>query len=187
MPPRGVKKGTKRARQYEHIKDSLLDRGSSEDTAEEIAVQGCWLDWEKIESRLREEVADLLPEFELRPIPDEAEAPPSRGLATLPVQLVAPLPAGVERGWSPMMLSLLAAWSCLGAAMLAAAALLWGVVALSERLAAFGDARDDARAELARLMQPPDVPLDAQRNGLPVDPAGASTPSANGSPLFRNE
>lgn len=39
MPPRGVKKGTKRARQYEHIKDSLLDRGSSEDTAEEIAAR----------------------------------------------------------------------------------------------------------------------------------------------------
>ena len=25
MPPRGVKKGSKRARQYEHIKDSLVD------------------------------------------------------------------------------------------------------------------------------------------------------------------
>lgn len=39
MPPRGVEKGTKRARQYEHIKDSLLDRGSSEDRAEEIAAR----------------------------------------------------------------------------------------------------------------------------------------------------
>ena len=39
MPPRGVKKGTKRARQYEHIKGSLLERGSSEDTAEEIAAR----------------------------------------------------------------------------------------------------------------------------------------------------
>ncbi len=39
VPPRGVKKGTKRARQYEHIKDSLLDRGSSEDRAEEIAAR----------------------------------------------------------------------------------------------------------------------------------------------------
>jgi murein DD-endopeptidase MepM/ murein hydrolase activator NlpD len=56
-----------------------------------------------------------------------------------------------------------------------------------ERLAAFGAARDDARAEIARLIQAPDVPLDAQRNRLPVDSVGASTPSANGSPLFRNE
>ena len=39
MPPRGVKKGTKRARQYEHIKESLRDRGSSEDRAEEIAAR----------------------------------------------------------------------------------------------------------------------------------------------------
>jgi len=39
MPPRGTKRGTKRARQYEHIKESLLDRGSSEDEAEEIAAR----------------------------------------------------------------------------------------------------------------------------------------------------
>jgi hypothetical protein len=39
MPPRGVKKGTKRARQYEHIKDSQLDQGRSEDRAEEIAAR----------------------------------------------------------------------------------------------------------------------------------------------------
>jgi len=39
MPPRGVEKGTKRARQYEHIKDSLIDEGRSEDTAEEIAAR----------------------------------------------------------------------------------------------------------------------------------------------------
>jgi hypothetical protein len=39
MPPRGTKKGTKRARQYEHIKDSLRERGESEDTAEEIAAR----------------------------------------------------------------------------------------------------------------------------------------------------
>jgi len=39
MPPRGVKKGSKRARQYEHIKDSLQERGSSTDEAEEIAAR----------------------------------------------------------------------------------------------------------------------------------------------------
>ena len=39
MPPRGVKKGTKRARQYEHIKDSLKDQGRSNDVAEEIAAR----------------------------------------------------------------------------------------------------------------------------------------------------
>jgi hypothetical protein len=37
MPPRGVKPGTKRARQYEHIKESERDQGASESRAEEIA------------------------------------------------------------------------------------------------------------------------------------------------------
>jgi len=39
MPPRGVKPGTKRARQYEHVKESQLDQGASEDRAEEIAAR----------------------------------------------------------------------------------------------------------------------------------------------------
>src|SRR3954451_7343423 len=39
MPPRGVKKGTKRARQYEHIKESQKDQGASESRAEEIAAR----------------------------------------------------------------------------------------------------------------------------------------------------
>jgi hypothetical protein len=39
MPPRGVQKGTKRARQYEHIKESERERGTSEPRAEEIAAR----------------------------------------------------------------------------------------------------------------------------------------------------
>jgi hypothetical protein len=39
MPPRGVEKGTKRARQYEHIKESQVEQGRSEDRAEEIAAR----------------------------------------------------------------------------------------------------------------------------------------------------
>jgi hypothetical protein len=39
MPPRGVKKGTKLARRYEHIKTSELDQGRSEGRAEEIAAR----------------------------------------------------------------------------------------------------------------------------------------------------
>ena len=39
MPPRGVQKGTKRARQYEHIKDSAKKTGVSTDRAEEIAAR----------------------------------------------------------------------------------------------------------------------------------------------------
>jgi hypothetical protein len=39
MPPRGVQKGSKRARQYEHIKESEQERGSGEGRAKEIAAR----------------------------------------------------------------------------------------------------------------------------------------------------
>jgi hypothetical protein len=39
MPPRGVKKGTKRARQYEKIKKSQKGQGRSESRAEEVAAR----------------------------------------------------------------------------------------------------------------------------------------------------
>jgi hypothetical protein len=39
MPPRGVKKGTKRGRQYEHVKKSQKQQGASEGKAEEIAAR----------------------------------------------------------------------------------------------------------------------------------------------------
>jgi len=37
--PRGVKEGSKRDRQYEHIKDSYEERGVSKDEAEERAAR----------------------------------------------------------------------------------------------------------------------------------------------------
>lgn len=39
MPPRGVKKGSKRARQYEHIKKSEKKAGRSEGRAKQIAAR----------------------------------------------------------------------------------------------------------------------------------------------------
>jgi hypothetical protein len=39
VPPRGVKPGTKRARQYEHIKEGEQEQGASEGRAEEIAAR----------------------------------------------------------------------------------------------------------------------------------------------------
>src|SRR2546426_2256075 len=39
MPPRGVKKGTKRARQYEHVKRSERQAGRSQSRAKEIAAR----------------------------------------------------------------------------------------------------------------------------------------------------
>lgn len=39
MPPRGVRKGSKRGRQYEHIREAYESRGASEERAEEIAAR----------------------------------------------------------------------------------------------------------------------------------------------------
>jgi hypothetical protein len=39
MPPRGVKKGSKRSRQYEHVKQSARSRGASPGRAKEIAAR----------------------------------------------------------------------------------------------------------------------------------------------------
>jgi hypothetical protein len=39
VPPRGVKKGTKRARQYEHVKRSQRQQGRSAGRAKEIAAR----------------------------------------------------------------------------------------------------------------------------------------------------
>ncbi len=39
MPPRGVAKGSKRARQYEHVKESARKRGESTSRAKEIAAR----------------------------------------------------------------------------------------------------------------------------------------------------
>lgn len=39
MPPRGVKKGSKRERQYEHVKQSERERGVSSRRSEEIAAR----------------------------------------------------------------------------------------------------------------------------------------------------
>lgn len=39
MPPRGVKKGSKRDRQYKHVKESERKAGRSTKSAEEIAAR----------------------------------------------------------------------------------------------------------------------------------------------------
>ena len=39
MPPSGVRNGTKRARQYEHVKKSVKQRGASTGRAKEIAAR----------------------------------------------------------------------------------------------------------------------------------------------------
>lgn len=97
-------------------------------------IQGCWLDWPELSERLRQEVSDVLPEVDLRPanLGDVA-----RSLATLPVQVMAPVIATTAPTSSPIRLALAVAWIGLLIAATAAAVTLYSVIALSERRAAF--------------------------------------------------
>jgi signal transduction histidine kinase len=103
----------------------------------EMVVQGCWLDWQQLKSRLLNEASDLLPEADLVRADGNGEDDPARMLAGLPVRLVvgeAPAVSTVSPtlGWALWM-----GWGAVALAVLAAAALLHGVMTLSERRAAF--------------------------------------------------
>lgn len=111
---------------------------------EQLFVQGCWFDWDKIETVLDREVGSLLPNAHLRPLQPSEMPEPGRLLATLPVQLdvpdVVPQPITDEdlsRTWSAIQVALTTAWLGLGTAVLAVGFLLAGVVRLSERRGAF--------------------------------------------------
>jgi signal transduction histidine kinase len=102
----------------------------------QVRVQGCWLDWDRLQERLKSEVADLLPNVVLTPV-TSTNVQASRLLASLPVQLSAPMPAVIVSPYSPIRVSLVAAWCCLLLVAIAAAVTLQSVVTLSERRAAF--------------------------------------------------
>ena len=103
----------------------------------ETTVQGCWLDWPLLKTRLLAETSDLLPNADLVAVREESPADPARMLAGLPVRLVVPAAAVGAELPSTLQWSLGMAWGAMALAALAAAALLAGVLALSERRAAF--------------------------------------------------
>lgn len=99
-----------------------------------VYVQGTWLDWPRLRTDLLASIQDLLPDARLEPVTAGARPDEERRLATLPVRLVTgpvSLPAGT--GPSPARLSLAGAWAFAFLAAIAVAALLRGVVELSER------------------------------------------------------
>ncbi|HEX4141954.1 MAG TPA: HAMP domain-containing sensor histidine kinase [Pirellulales bacterium] len=101
-------------------------------------VQGCWLDWPLIREQLLTGIRDLLPEAQLAPDPASDTEDSVHRMAALPVKLLTgELPAVVIDGLSPLRLSLLVTWGLLLVAAMAVALLLSGVMALSERRAAF--------------------------------------------------
>jgi signal transduction histidine kinase len=103
----------------------------------QLLVQGVWLDWPALRTWLTQSTSDLLPEMSLVPASASADPSKQRLLATLPVELVVPSLSVEPASVAPLGLPLVVAWSSLLLAALAVAALLFGVVRLSERRAAF--------------------------------------------------
>ncbi len=99
-------------------------------------IQGCLLDWPAIKAGLRDQVADLLPDADLAPVLSASQNQGHR-LAALPLRLIS-VPDPHEGGISSATRLMLAiAWTGVLVAAAAVAALLCGVLRLSQRRAAF--------------------------------------------------
>lgn len=103
----------------------------------QTVVQGSWLDWPSIREELLVEAKDLLPNATLVPVDDTAQADPTRMLAGLPVMIHPGEKLLALRISDTMRWALWIGWAALVVAMGSSALLLSGVVALSERRAAF--------------------------------------------------
>lgn len=101
------------------------------------AVEGCILNQQAVREALLVGVGDMFPEATVEPIgPEETDSP--LALASLPLRLVpGEMPVQEATEWTPMSISLAIAWGWLLLSALAIGVLLWGVVRLSERRAAF--------------------------------------------------
>jgi signal transduction histidine kinase len=103
-----------------------------------VCIQGCLLDWPAVKRWLLDSVADLLPAADLVPTNPSETGDESRRLAAIPARL---LPGevvwGNEPPASPVRLTLWLAWGSAIVALAAVGGLLWGVLRLSKRRAAF--------------------------------------------------
>jgi signal transduction histidine kinase len=106
-----------------------------------VLVQGAWLDWSELRAWLLSRVTDLLPSAQLEPAPEEPSplaVEATRRLAFIPARLVpGTVAVAAASSWSPLQISLSAAWGSAVIGALALALLLHGTLRLSERRGAF--------------------------------------------------
>lgn len=100
-------------------------------------IQGSWLNWPGIRDDLLAEATDLLPNASLSPVHDTEEGDPTRMLAGLPVVINSGEKFLAVTLTPPMKGALWIGWIAFLFALVTAAILLAGVMALSERRAAF--------------------------------------------------
>ena len=120
-----------------------------------MIVQGCWMDWPKMQSWLRGSISDLLPGARLDPAPhpgqdarpDTTGGASGSGMASMVdhTRSLAALPVSLEPGTvpytdpvdSPVVPILVLVWCAVLVAAVAVVALVMAISALSERRAAF--------------------------------------------------
>jgi signal transduction histidine kinase len=101
-------------------------------------LQGTWVDWPALRSFLLSQVAAVAPASSLTPAGERDAADPGRRLALLPARLVpGPMPETEPQDWTPVRLSLAAAWGAALLGLIGAGGLLKGAVTLSQRRADF--------------------------------------------------
>lgn len=103
---------------------------------DERQLQGTWLDWPALRAFLLARIEPVVPASTLEP--SGLEGDPGRRLALLPARLVpGPMPETEPRDWTPVRLSLAAAWAAAVLGLVGVGSLLKASVTLSQRRADF--------------------------------------------------
>jgi signal transduction histidine kinase len=101
-------------------------------------LQGTWIDWPALRAFLLAQVAAVAPVSSLQPAGERDGADPGRRLALLPARLVpGPMLETEPQDWTPVRLSLAAAWGAALLGLMGVGSLLKGAVTLSQRRADF--------------------------------------------------
>src|SRR4029077_815255 len=105
---------------------------------DERSLQGTWIDWPALRAFLLAQVAKVAPASGLEPVGERGEAGPRRRLALLPARLIPGRMRETEpQDWTPVRLSLAAAWGAALLGLVGVGSLLKSAVSLSQRRADF--------------------------------------------------
>ena len=105
---------------------------------DERSLQGTWIDWPALRASLLAQVAKVAPGSGLEPVGERDETAPGRRLALLPARLIpGPMLETEPQDWTPVRLSLAAAWAAALLGLVGVGSLLKSAVTLSQRRADF--------------------------------------------------
>src|SRR5437899_3101213 len=95
-------------------KRSSCMKSASRGCADKTSLQGCWIDWDLLRGNLLSEIADLLPQADLKLLDHPLESEQTRMLAAVPVRLdPGAISASATPGLSPVGMALVFAWGAM--------------------------------------------------------------------------